>query len=97
MTRVFKSWNHFAMMLFGQFSGQDSLRGIEAGQLLCLQIYRPSPFSWTEFIASSQNPIVCCFHSNSLLPDKIQPFVVSIAIPGSISIVFPVFEINTLF
>src|SRR3989344_4289105 len=30
-TRGFSSWNHFAAMLFGQFSGQDSLRGIEAG------------------------------------------------------------------
>ena len=29
--RGFKSWNHFAAMLFGQLSGQDSLRGIEAG------------------------------------------------------------------
>ncbi|HHT9126345.1 MAG TPA: DUF4372 domain-containing protein [Candidatus Brocadiia bacterium] len=25
------SWNHFVAMLFGQLSGQDSLRGIEAG------------------------------------------------------------------
>ena len=29
--RGFRSWNHFASMLFGQLSGQDSLRGIEAG------------------------------------------------------------------
>jgi len=29
--RGFRSWNHFAAMLFGQLSGQDSLRGIEAG------------------------------------------------------------------
>lgn len=29
--RGFSSWNHFAAMLFGQLSGQDSLRGIEAG------------------------------------------------------------------
>lgn len=29
--RGFKSWNHFTAMLFGQLSGQDSLRGIEAG------------------------------------------------------------------
>ena len=29
--RGFSSWNHFASMLFGQLSGQDSLRGIEAG------------------------------------------------------------------
>lgn len=29
--RGFKSWNHFIAMLFGQLSGQDSLRGIEAG------------------------------------------------------------------
>src|SRR3990167_5107478 len=29
--RGFKSWNHFAAMLFGQLAGQDSLRGIEAG------------------------------------------------------------------
>jgi len=29
--RGFKSWNHFVAMLFGQLSGQDSLRGIEAG------------------------------------------------------------------
>ena len=27
----FSSWNHFVSMLFGQVSGQDSLRGIEAG------------------------------------------------------------------
>jgi hypothetical protein len=27
----FSSWNHFVSMLFGQLSGQDSLRGIEAG------------------------------------------------------------------
>ncbi len=30
-SRGFSSWNHFAGMLFGQLSGQDSLRGIEAG------------------------------------------------------------------
>lgn len=30
-SRGFTSWNHFASMLFGQLSGQDSLRGIEAG------------------------------------------------------------------
>jgi len=30
-SRGFSSWNHFAAMLFGQLSGQDSLRGIEAG------------------------------------------------------------------
>lgn len=30
-SRGFSSWNHFTAMLFGQFSGQDSLRGIEAG------------------------------------------------------------------
>ncbi|MBL7131827.1 MAG: IS4 family transposase [Candidatus Omnitrophica bacterium] len=30
-TRGFSSWNHFVAMLFGQLSGQDSLRGIEAG------------------------------------------------------------------
>jgi hypothetical protein len=29
--RGFRSWNHFVSMLFGQLSGQDSLRGIEAG------------------------------------------------------------------
>jgi putative transposase len=29
--RGFRSWNHFVGMLFGQLSGQDSLRGIEAG------------------------------------------------------------------
>ena len=29
--RGFRSWNHFVAMLFGQLSGQDSLRGIEAG------------------------------------------------------------------
>ena len=29
--RGFRSWNHFTAMLFGQLSGQDSLRGIEAG------------------------------------------------------------------
>lgn len=29
--RGFSSWEHFAAMLFGQLSGQDSLRGIEAG------------------------------------------------------------------
>ena len=29
--RGFTSWNHFVAMLFGQLSGQDSLRGIEAG------------------------------------------------------------------
>ena len=29
--RGFTSWNHFTAMLFGQLSGQDSLRGIEAG------------------------------------------------------------------
>lgn len=29
--RGFSSWNHFSAMLFGQLSGQDSLRGIEAG------------------------------------------------------------------
>jgi len=29
--RGFSSWNHFTAMLFGQLSGQDSLRGIEAG------------------------------------------------------------------
>jgi hypothetical protein len=29
--RGFSSWNHFVSMLFGQLSGQDSLRGIEAG------------------------------------------------------------------
>lgn len=29
--RGFSSWNHFTSMLFGQLSGQDSLRGIEAG------------------------------------------------------------------
>ncbi len=29
--RGFTSWNHFVSMLFGQLSGQDSLRGIEAG------------------------------------------------------------------
>jgi putative transposase len=29
--RGFSSWNHFVAMLFGQLSGQDSLRGIEAG------------------------------------------------------------------
>ena len=27
----FSSWTHFVSMLFGQLSGQDSLRGIEAG------------------------------------------------------------------
>jgi hypothetical protein len=30
-SRGFKSWNHFVAMLFGQFAGHDSLRGIEAG------------------------------------------------------------------
>jgi len=30
-SRGFTSWNHFVAMLFGQLSGQDSLRGIEAG------------------------------------------------------------------
>ncbi len=30
-SRGFSSWNHFVSMLFGQLSGQDSLRGIEAG------------------------------------------------------------------
>ncbi|PIW92307.1 MAG: IS4 family transposase [Candidatus Omnitrophica bacterium CG_4_9_14_0_2_um_filter_43_12] len=30
-SRGFSSWNHFVAMLFGQLSGQDSLRGIEAG------------------------------------------------------------------
>lgn len=30
-SRGFTSWNHFTSMLFGQLSGQDSLRGIEAG------------------------------------------------------------------
>ena len=30
-SRGFRSWNHFVSMLFGQLSGQDSLRGIEAG------------------------------------------------------------------
>jgi len=30
-SRGFKSWNHFACMLFGHLSGQDSFRGIEAG------------------------------------------------------------------
>jgi len=29
--RGFCSWNHFVALLFGQLSGQDSLRGIEAG------------------------------------------------------------------
>ena len=29
--RGFRSWNHFVALLFGQLSGQDSLRGIEAG------------------------------------------------------------------
>jgi putative transposase len=29
--RGFSSWNHFSAMLFGQLSGQDNLRGIEAG------------------------------------------------------------------
>ena len=29
--RGFTSWNHFTSMLFGQLSGQDALRGIEAG------------------------------------------------------------------
>ena len=29
--RGFTSWNHFVAMLFGQLSGQDSLRSIEAG------------------------------------------------------------------
>ena len=29
--RGFSSWNQFGAMLFGQLSGQDSLRGIEAG------------------------------------------------------------------
>jgi len=29
--RGLTSWNHFVAMLFGQLSGQDSLRGIEAG------------------------------------------------------------------
>lgn len=29
--RGFSSWNHFVSMLFGQLSGQDALRGIEAG------------------------------------------------------------------
>jgi putative transposase len=29
--RGFSSWSHFVAMLFGQLSGQDSLRGIEAG------------------------------------------------------------------
>jgi transposase len=29
--RGFSSWTHFVAMLFGQLSGQDSLRGIEAG------------------------------------------------------------------
>lgn len=30
-SRGFSSWNHFVSMLFGQLSGQDSLRNIEAG------------------------------------------------------------------
>ncbi len=30
-SRGFFSWNHFVSMLFGQLSGQDSLRSIEAG------------------------------------------------------------------
>jgi putative transposase len=30
-SRGFRSWNHFVSMLFDQLSGQDSLRGIEAG------------------------------------------------------------------
>ena len=30
-SRGLSSWNHFVAMLFGQLSGQDSLRGIEAG------------------------------------------------------------------
>jgi len=31
--RGFRSWNHFIAMLFGQLSGQDSLRGIEAREM----------------------------------------------------------------
>lgn len=30
-SKGFSSWNQFVSMLFGQFSGQDGLRGIEAG------------------------------------------------------------------
>lgn len=30
-SRGFSSWNHFTSMLFGQLSGQDSLRNIETG------------------------------------------------------------------
>jgi len=30
-SRGFRFWNHFVSKLFGQLSGQDSLRGIEAG------------------------------------------------------------------
>ena len=27
-------WNHFISILFGQFSGKDGLRGIEAGMVI---------------------------------------------------------------
>ncbi len=30
-SRGFSSWNHFVSMLFAQFAGHDSLRGVEAG------------------------------------------------------------------
>jgi len=30
-SRGFSLWNHFTAIIFGQLSGQDSLRGIEAG------------------------------------------------------------------
>jgi hypothetical protein len=38
--RGFSSWNHFVAMLFAQFAGHDSLRGVEAGLATqCQKLY----------------------------------------------------------
>lgn len=39
-SRGFSSWNHFVAMLFAQFAGHDSLRGVEAGLATqCKKLY----------------------------------------------------------
>ncbi len=54
-SRGFRSWNHFVSMLFGQLSGQDSLRGIEAGYRLTSK----DPLSFGGQTCTPFNPLLC--------------------------------------
>ena len=63
--RGFRSWNHFTSMLFGQLSGQDSQRGIEAGLTSHANTLMPMNFAPMSFLKNSLNG--CCPNVNPWL------------------------------